>query len=83
MRPASEASSWFWEKLRLEGLTLCPPLRPAAAASAGFCEKLRFSFGTLSPPLRAMARCFSGSMEAKPRVEVGMGDLLSNAAVET
>jgi hypothetical protein len=54
----------------LEGLTLCPPFRPASAASLGFCEKLRFSFGTLSPPFRAIARCFSRSIEAKPRVEV-------------
>jgi len=55
----------------MAGLTLCPPFRPASAANLRFCEKLRFSFGTLSPPFRAIARCFSRSMEAKPRVEVG------------
>jgi hypothetical protein len=71
LRPASDASAWFREKLRLFGFTLCPPLRPASAASRGFCEKLRFSWGTLSPPLRAIARCFSGSIDANPRVEVG------------
>ena len=53
----------------MAGLTLCPPFRPASAANLRFCEKLRFSFGTLSPPFRAIARCFSRSMEAKPRVE--------------
>jgi hypothetical protein len=58
------------EKLRLAVLTLCPPFRPASAANLGFYEKLRFSFGTLSPPFRAITRCFSRSIEAKPRVEV-------------
>ena len=43
-----------------------------SAASCGFWAKLRFSLGTLNPPLRAMARCFSGSIEANPRVEVAM-----------
>ena len=59
------------------GSTCVPPLRPAAAASTGFCEKLRFSFGTLSPPLQAIARCFSKSINAKPRVDFGLSIGLS------
>ncbi|VTZ26454.1 hypothetical protein MPC1_3160004 [Methylocella tundrae] len=81
LRPASDARVWLREKLRLLGLTLCPPLRPASAASPGFCEKLRFSWGTLSPPLRAIALCFSGSIEAKPRVDVADFLVVSTALI--
>ena len=70
LRPAALASSGSREKLRIAGRTLKPPFLPAAAASSWLREKLRFSFGTLVPPLRAMARCFSGSIEAKPRVDL-------------
>jgi hypothetical protein len=45
-------------------------LRPASAASRLSKEKLRFSFGTLRPPLLAMRRCFSTSIDAKPRFDV-------------
>ncbi len=67
LRPAFFAKSLSRAKLLLVGLTLRPPLRPASAANSAFCEKLLFSRGTLSPPFLAMARCFSGSIEAKPR----------------
>lgn len=73
LRPAWLANSWSREKLLNDGLTLKPPLRPALAASSRLREKLRFSLGTLVPPLRAMARCFSGSMEANPRVDLRGG----------
>jgi hypothetical protein len=47
-----------------------PPLRPALAASSGSFEKLRSLGGTLCPPLLAIARCFAGSIDAKPRLDV-------------
>jgi hypothetical protein len=49
---------------------LRPPLRPASEARSLFCEKERLSEGTLLPPLLAISRCFSGLMDAKPRLDV-------------
>jgi hypothetical protein len=63
------AVSMGWSKCRLPW-DEWPPLRPASEASWRFREKLRFSSGTLRPPLRAISRCFSASMDAKPRFEV-------------
>ena len=61
-------------RLRVPAWLACPPLRPASAASRRSREKLRFSFGTLRPPLLAIRRCFSSSMEAKPRFDVRLSE---------
>jgi hypothetical protein len=69
--PAVAASSWSREKERFEGWTALPPFCPALAARAALCAKLRFSAGTLLPPLLAISRCFSGLIEANPRLLFG------------
>jgi hypothetical protein len=66
LRPASDASSRSFEKLRSSGRTLWPPSRPASAARLGSFAK----FPPLAlPSLPAISFCFFSSIEAKPRFE--------------